>query len=264
MTDMADVADPVLGFYESLADEYRLIFADWDASVRYQAEVLEKLLRELGAPPDRTLLDCAAGVGTQAIGLAQRGYRVTATDLSPGLLAQLRREASNRKLDIPSHVADLRTLDATLQARFDAAIAMDNVLPHLPTEQDITRAASQIRARLRPGGAFITSVRDYDALRAQRPRFDPQRGMVTPDGRRITFQVWDWAEDGSQYTLKQFVLQEREDGRWETHCHPGVYRAVGRDELERALRAAGLSDVQWRPPDATGYYQPILTARAPT
>src|ERR1043165_1318717 len=159
MTDMADVADPVLGFYESLADEYRLIFADWDASVRYQAEVLEKLLRELGAPPARTRLDCAAGVATQAIGLAQRGYRVTATDLSPGLLAQLRREASNRKLDIPSHAADLPTLAAAPQPRVDAAIARDDVLPRLPAEQDITRAASQTRARLRPGGAFITSVR---------------------------------------------------------------------------------------------------------
>ena len=252
--------DPVLGFYESLADDYRLIFPDWEATVRRQGEVIDRLLRELGVPPGGAVLDCAAGIGTQALGLAERGYRVTATDLSAGLLEKLRQEASRRKLDVPAHPADLRALDAVIPDRFDAVIAMDNVLPHLPTEEDLTRAAAQMLARLRPGGAFLTSVRDYDELKTQRPRFD--RATVSPDGRRVTFQVWDWAEDGSRYSLKQFVLQER-GGRWETHCHPGEYRAVGREELERSLRAAGLASVKWRPPEATGFFQPILAARAP-
>jgi len=253
-------SDPVLGFYGSLADDYRLIFPDWEASVRRQAEVIDRLLRELGVSPGGSVLDCAAGIGTQSLGLAERGYRVTATDLTAALLEKLRQEASRRKLDIPARQADLRALDAAVRDRFDAVIAMDNVLPHLPGEEDLTRAAAQMLARLRPGGAFITSVRDYDQLKAQRPRFD--RAMVAPDGRRVAFQVWDWAEDGSRYALKQFVLQER-DGRWETHCHPGEYRAVGREELERSLRAAGLADVRWRPPETTGFFQPILTGRAP-
>jgi len=152
--------------------------------------------------------------------------------------------------------------DATVQDTFDAAIAMDNVLPHLP-EEDLARAVAQLRARLRPGGALVTSARDYDQLRAQRPRFDSQRVMDGPDGRRIAFQVWDWSADGARYALSQFVLRELPDGRWETHCHRGEYRAVGREELERALRAAGLEGVRWRPAEATGYHQPILTARAP-
>jgi hypothetical protein len=64
-------------FYDSLADEYEGIFADWDASIRSQAEVIGRLL---GATPD-PVLDIAAGMGTQSIGLALRGHRVVARDL---------------------------------------------------------------------------------------------------------------------------------------------------------------------------------------
>jgi len=256
------MSDSTRDFYEGLADEYHLLFADWNASVKRQGGVLEALLRELGVPPGGSVLDCAAGIGTQAIGLAERGYRVTATDLSPAALEKLRTEAARRDLKIPALPADLRSLDHALQETFDAAIAMDNAFPHLPAE-DLAPAAAQMRARLRPGGALMLSVRDYDQLRAQRPRFDRQQIIDGPDGRRITFQVWDWAEDGSRYVLEQFVLRQTAPGRWETHGHRAEYLAVGRDELERALAAAGLADIRWRPPESTGFFQPILTARAP-
>ncbi|HVE81415.1 MAG TPA: SAM-dependent methyltransferase, partial [Myxococcales bacterium] len=146
---------------------------------------------------------------------------------------------------------------------FDAVLAFDNALPHLPTFEDLALAASQMRARLRPGGAFLISVRDYDQLRQERPRLTSERVFDAPAGRRITFQLWDWDPDGAGYALEQLILRERSPGRWETHSSRGRYRAVGREELERALSSAGLRDVRWRPPDATGFYQPILTARAP-
>jgi SAM-dependent methyltransferase len=257
------MSDPALDFYESLADDYRLLFGDWNATVERQAAVLGTLLSAMGVPPGGSVLDCAAGIGTQAIGLAARGYRVTATDLSPAPLEKLRQEAAARKLSIPSRTADLRSLDAAVTDQFDAVIAMDNALPHLPTEDDLALAIRQMRSRLRPGGAWVASVRDYDQLRKERPHFSREQVMDTPAGRWITFQLWDWAPDGSGYGLEQFVLRESGGGRWETHCHRGRYRAVGREELERSMEAAGLTQVQWRTPDSTGFFQPILTGRAP-
>ncbi|MGW2234226.1 class I SAM-dependent methyltransferase, partial [Streptomyces sp. NPDC001759] len=59
------------------------MFADWEASIVRQAGVLAGLLRgELGPGPHH-LLDCACGIGTQAIGLARAGHRVVGSDLSP-------------------------------------------------------------------------------------------------------------------------------------------------------------------------------------
>ncbi len=75
--------DQTLQFYEQLADDYHLIFADWRESVRRQGEILDRLICAAMGDQAQTVLDCACGIGTQAIGLALHGYRVHATDLAP-------------------------------------------------------------------------------------------------------------------------------------------------------------------------------------
>src|SRR5690606_40918171 len=59
------------------------IFADWKQSVHRQAKVLGKFIAAHKGDPPLTILDCACGIGTQAIGLALAGYSVYGTDLSP-------------------------------------------------------------------------------------------------------------------------------------------------------------------------------------
>jgi SAM-dependent methyltransferase len=109
------VTDDVAGFYDAIADAFHLVHRDWDDSVRRQGEALDLLLaRELGAGPKR-VLDCACGIGTQAIGLALRGHRVTGTDLSPRELERAGREARAPCAELELRVADLRDLAASVQ-----------------------------------------------------------------------------------------------------------------------------------------------------
>jgi hypothetical protein len=51
-------------FYDHLAESYHLIFQDWEASLRYQADVLARLLPPPGL--DVPILDCACGIGNDA------------------------------------------------------------------------------------------------------------------------------------------------------------------------------------------------------
>jgi hypothetical protein len=62
--------DGIKHFYDSLADAYHLIFADWDAAIVLQAGVLDALIRNKLRQESIRLHDCACGIGTQAIGLA--------------------------------------------------------------------------------------------------------------------------------------------------------------------------------------------------
>src|SRR6266567_9320458 len=75
-------------FYESLAEHYHLMFEDWNRSIERQAAILNALLRSVLPRSPLKLLDCACGIGTQAIGLAQAGHRVVGADLSPAALAR--------------------------------------------------------------------------------------------------------------------------------------------------------------------------------
>jgi glycine/sarcosine N-methyltransferase len=247
-------------FYDGLAECYHLIFDDWDRAVRWQGEVLDRMIRaEMGAG-SFSVLDCSAGIGTQAIGLALRGHEVHATDLSPRAIERARKEAGRLGATMTFGVADLRSLNEQVSGAFDVVICCDNSLPHLLTDEDLLLAAQNIRSKLREGGLFLASIRDYDEVLSARPAATMPSVTDTPEGRRIYFQAWDWADDGRTYTVHLFLVGES-GGVWETRHHETRYRAVLREELAGILREAGLREVAWHAPEESGYYQPVVTAR---
>ena len=139
---------------------------------------------------------------------------------------------------------------------FECVLSCDNSVAHLHTDEQLAGFAESVAAKLRPGGLAVVSLRDYEALWAERAAGHPVR--VGPG--TISFQVWDWDDEGRSYELAQFTLRGSGES-WQTTCRRTRLRALRRDELCGALEAAGLSDVRWRTPDETGYYQPIVTAR---
>lgn len=251
----------VLQFYEDLAASYHLIFANWAESVERQANALDRLIRAHGIAPPLDVLDCSCGIGTQAVGLAARGYTVHATDLSPAAVARAADEAARRGVTLTTGVADFRTLAEQVTGAFDVVLSCDNAVPHLLTDADLRRAADNMRAKLRPGGLLLISLRDYDHLAMERPRSIQPRVYDDPAGQRVVFQVWDWAADGQTLVVKMFILQQS-GADWQLQHYTTTYRALLRADLNAALDAAGLVDLRWHMPQDTGYYQPVVTARA--
>ena len=249
-------------FYDALADSYHLIYADWQASLRRQAAALDRIIAAALGEGPHAILDAACGIGTQAIGLALLGHRVHGADLSAGAVSRAGREAAARGAIATFGVADLRYLRSEVDGTFAVVLACDNALPHLLTDTDLQLAVASMAAMLRPGGLFLTSIRDYDRLLRERPFSEGPRFADGEDGRRICFQIWDWADDGRTYVLHQFVVQQDSD-EWRT-THAAVrYRALLRGELDAAITAAGLSDIRRHDPEQTGFFQPIVTARKP-
>jgi hypothetical protein len=94
----------------------------------------------------------------------------------------------------------------------------------------------------------------------ERPNGTPLRVFGEGEQRRIVFQVWDWAEDSTTYTVEMFLMQ-RAGAAWHTDSYTATYRALQRHELTAILSEAGFEDVRWQMPQDTGYYQPVVTAR---
>jgi glycine/sarcosine N-methyltransferase len=255
------MAEIIRGFYDELASNYHLMFEDWQATSARQAGVLAPILeRECGAVKAVRILDCACGIGTQSIGLAELGFEVTASDVSPGAIERARVEASARGLCLPLYVADILQLSDVPVTGFDAVICMDNVLPHLSSDEQLAKAAAQVRSKLRDGGVFVASIRDYDRLIEERPLVQGPAFFSDAGRRRIVFQVWDWLDE-RRYTFHLYITRETDTG-WEDHHGVSVYRAVLREELSRILVGAGFGDVRWLMPDESGFYQPVVLATA--
>ena len=97
-------------FYDDLAPLYHLIYDDWDASIERQAAALDLILRDHFAPGATRVIDVAAGIGTQALGLARNGYRVVGADNSIDSVRRGLIESTSRRLGVNWVAADMRAL----------------------------------------------------------------------------------------------------------------------------------------------------------
>jgi glycine/sarcosine N-methyltransferase len=138
-------------------------------------------------------------------------------------------------------------------------LPMDNSLPHLESDEQLAAALSQIRAELRPGGALMASIRDYDSCLEQKPVVQGPSFYASERHRRVIFQVWDWLDD-LRYLFHLYITRETAV-EWETVHVATVYRAIRRSELTTALNE-NFKNVRWLFPAESGFYQPIALAEA--
>jgi len=255
------LSEDVRRFYDDLAADYHHVYADWESAIERQSCVLDRLIQCESSVDASLVLDCTCGIGTQAIGLARRGYEVFASDLSPKAIARAKSEAGNRRLKIDFAVADVREVESAFAHEFDVAISCDNSLPHLLTDEDLTLALRSIRRTLAGNGLFIASIRDYDRLLAERPSFMGGNVQGVPEREVITFQIWDWSKESDTYLIRLFIMSQKSGG-WQVREVRTRYRAIRRNELTLALESAGFTKIAWHTPEQLGYFQPVVTAHA--
>ena len=244
-------------FYDNLATRYDKLFLDWQATTQEQAELLHKIFDGNGFDYTARVLDCACGIGTQAIGLATLGYHVTASDISEGELAEAEKRASENNVKICFHQADFRALSDAFTEKYDIIIAMDNALPHMLTSSDLEAAIKSIVNQIESNGIFVASIRDYDSLLSDKPPYSPPYIHKTEKGQRVSFQTWGWKDEN--YRLTQYIIEDEET--LQVSKFECEYRATRRKEMTDLLLAHGCSKVDWKFPEETGFYQPIVVAR---
>ena len=249
--------DIIQTFYDNMATHYDKLFLDWAAATREQANILESLFRANGFDRSARILDCACGIGTQAIGLAALGYCVTASDISDAELAEAKRRAQEQNVSLHLAHADFCALSDTFSDPFDLVICMDNALPHMLTAEQLDAALASIAGQVAPGGLFLASIRDYDALLDSRPPYSPPYIHKLPNGQRVSFQTWDW--EGDNYRLTQYIIED--DVSLQVSKFVCEYRATRRKEITESMHAHGFTEVTWLFPEETGFYHPIVVVR---
>jgi len=140
-------------YHDAAADEYD---AKWgiDFGATGQEQVRLKLDKALGGLDGRGFgdgLEIGSGTGYFSLNLLQLGVieRLTATDISPGMLARLSSTAAGLGLEaetVATEAEELPFEDESFDIVFGHA-----VLHHLP---DLERAFAEFRRVLRPGGAI--------------------------------------------------------------------------------------------------------------
>jgi len=241
----------VRAFYDDLAPWYHLIFEDWDASIDRQSEALNGLISQTWGAQTNSVLDVAAGIGTQAIGLASLGYRLTLSDISMLALQRARLEASQRNLTVDVLCADMRRLPVRAGLA-DVVISCDNALPHLLTDDAIRSALTEWYRCLRPGGGCLITMRDYTTPPPSGTEEEHPYGQRMWAGRSYDVkQIWSW--HGNEYDIT-FVITDVDQDAPVANVTTRYY-AIPPNHITELMIDVGFTDV-WQVDQV--FYQPVL------
>jgi len=179
---------------------------------------IEPVVEFLAPLGDGGALELAIGTGRIALPLAARGVRVAGIDLSPDMVAQLRRKSAA----IPVEIGDMTTTH--VGGTFSLVYVVFNSINNLTT-QDAQVACFENAARhLVPGGCFVVEVGIPNTRRLE--VFDLSDAHVGVD---------EYDADTQRLVSHHFMLR---DGRWERISMP--FRAVSPAELDLMARLAGM------------------------
>jgi thioredoxin reductase/SAM-dependent methyltransferase len=172
--------------------------ADWDH--RYSGEQLWSgnpngtLVNEISDLTPGRALDVGAGEGGDAVWLAQRGWHVTATDISQRGLDRIATVATERNLAIECRRADANAYQPFGADAFDLVTAHYASIPRTPDQ----RAINNLLAAVAPGGTLLIVGHDLEPMRTpidtrhhSRP-FDPDAYVRVEDFVRRLAGTPEW------------------------------------------------------------------------
>ena len=147
---------------EKIIDHYQNSYGEENRLIKDNAHRTEYLTTiryfdKLFAPGSR-ILDACAGPGRYSFYLADKGHKVTACDLVPGHVAQIRANPNAGKLE-DAQVFNILDLSRFADNSFDVVLCM-GALYHLHKPEDKQKAVAECVRVCKPGGivaiAYIT------------------------------------------------------------------------------------------------------------
>ncbi len=118
-------------------------------------------VRELTDFSPGRALDVGAGEGADAIWLSERGWKVTAADVSRRALDRLSTEARTRDLDIDCRIVDANAVNAFESDSFDLVTAMYASIPRTADRRGVHNLVGAVA----PGGTLLVVSHDLEPMR---------------------------------------------------------------------------------------------------
>jgi ubiquinone/menaquinone biosynthesis C-methylase UbiE len=181
----------------------------------------------------KTILDVCCGTGTMCQMLNREGFKASGFDLSPGMIAEARRKAALKKMDIRYEVMDAAEVD--MGEVYDSAYSFFDSLNNILDPERLQFAFNRVAAHLRPGGSFIFDLNTAVAFEEQ--MFD-QENLRSNAKLRYKW-VGDWNDKTRIITVNMRFWKNGEEFR-ETHTQ----RAYSEEEIYEMLRNAGFEDLR--------------------
>jgi SAM-dependent methyltransferase len=215
--------------YEAIAP----VYDDFTAHHDYEAW-LGNLLPELRRHGlrGRRLLDVGCGTGKSFLPMLERGWEVTACDISPSMLELARAKAGDA---VKLSVADMRELPAF--GEFDLVWALDDAVNYLLSGGELGEALSGMRSNLAPGGLLMFDVNTLHAYRT----FFAETERMERGGRTLVWRGLGSAEaEPGSLSEARFEVEAPAGGERAVESHVHRQRHFPEAEVLALIEGAGL------------------------
>ena len=157
--------------YDShLGNFYEWMAGDFDAGRQVQEQYFRD--KGLGTEHGDIAIDLGSGHGFQSMALAHLGYAVQAVDFNQQLLDSLEKRKGELPIDL--FKGDILSYLENAPAA-ELIVCMGDTLAHLLSFEEVEQMFQKVHQRLKPGGQFICSFRDYQFELKDEQRFIPVR-----------------------------------------------------------------------------------------
>ncbi len=236
-------------FYGDLAHDYEWLFPDetvgrlggFGRTSPGSQALLEAAVKTLG--PGNPVLDCACGIGADAMALARKGFVVTACDGSQAMVAETRRRSERYGIAMTVSRAQWQDLPNRVPGPFELVLCLGNSIVHAETRTNRVAALAGMRKVLSPAGTLIVDSRNWELLYNSRPRIVPARQVIERKGLRCSsLYIWTIPEDfESPCTAEIVLLFEDAEGRTSYRRHVIDFVPFHHGDLTDDIRAAGFT-----------------------
>ena len=219
--------------YQNLAASYDRLTNDVD--YENWVDFAHAILQREGLKV-RTVADLACGTGSATRILAERGYRVTAVDLSEDMLTEAMDKCADLE-NLPAFVHQ-NLAQLKLPRGVDMAVCFLDSLDYILDPADCEKAIQRTYKALNPGGIFIFDVNTPEKLRAM-------DGQVFLDEDDDVYCVWRGEfDEESNICSYGMDLFQREGEVWHRSFEEHREYAYSIEQLKAFLKGAGFNGIK--------------------
>jgi ubiquinone/menaquinone biosynthesis C-methylase UbiE len=234
-------------FHKSFSKVYDIIYAQKE--YERECDYIEALFSKYSQRKVLTLLDTAAGTGNHAIRFANRGYQVTASDLSNEMISVAQEKAMAQECKNITFKGGVPMQQFSFEKKYDAIVCLFASINYVFEFKDLMSYLNKVTASLEPGGIFVCDFWNGYAVvnqhtKSKQRRFDKPGASGTYVNRESSHDL-DLIQHASHVRMKTSFVENNVPINTTEEDH--FLRFYYPQEMKNYVTTAGLEVVSLHP-----------------